>query len=243
MTNYVKKNYFQENGPAKRFKPSPILVSKDESSLKIRISRYGTAPGRSQQANKTSSSPDKQVSSATGRNAASSPGRSVGSPRLARAASHAAANNAAASAPLAAGSTTTTNVTADTVKKEESGGGQQEIKMCEVRISNISSIKNEKSDPSSPSASSCGETGSGSDTQRPSTPSSVDRLNVSENMTASEIIEACKVAGPVKDGNIPTSLLEDCPKPKRRAHLPKLSPSQLLPATPCVHVKNKQGRM
>ena len=34
--------------PAKKFKPAPMLVCKDETSLKIRISRYGTAPGRSQ---------------------------------------------------------------------------------------------------------------------------------------------------------------------------------------------------
>ena len=36
---------------AKKLKPSPMLVSKDETSLKIRISRYGTAPGRSQHKN------------------------------------------------------------------------------------------------------------------------------------------------------------------------------------------------
>merc|ERR1719480_19043 len=61
-------------------------------------------------------------------------------------------------------------------------------------------------------------------------------------MTSSEIVDECKRVGP---GTLPisTSVLAEgvpCPVPKRRSQLPKLSPSQLLPSTPCVHVKNKQ---
>merc|ERR1719334_545375 len=61
-------------------------------------------------------------------------------------------------------------------------------------------------------------------------------------MTASEIVDECYRVGP-GPGPISTSLLDEgepCPQPKRRSSLPQLSPSQLLPPTPCVQVKNKQ---
>jgi histone demethylase len=145
-----------------------------------------------------------------GRAVASSPGRgSAGSPRLARAAAVAAANE---------------------IKKEEEGAAK-EIKMCEVRISNISSIKNDASEGSSE------QTKSSSDNNKVSPVE--DRLKVSPDLTASKILDECERFGS-GDGNIPTSLLADAPMPKRRVNLPKLTPSQLLPETPCVHVKSKQ---
>jgi hypothetical protein len=197
-----------------------VLVTKEESSLKIRISRYGTAPGRSQQTAATSTkSPDKHAAG-SGRNgspgratASSSPsgGRGVtGSPRLARAAAIAAANE---------------------IKKEENA---QDIKMCEVRVSNISSIKNEKSESSQET-----KPTTNSDVKSETAADQHPRPNVRFDMTASEILEECDRVGPPKDGIIPTSLLPDTPMPKRRANLPKLSAAQLLPATPCVHVKTQ----
>eukprot|EP00092_Neocalanus_flemingeri_P048566 GFUD01055458.1.p1 GENE.GFUD01055458.1~~GFUD01055458.1.p1 ORF type:complete len:150 (+),score=18.62 GFUD01055458.1:1-450(+) len=61
-------------------------------------------------------------------------------------------------------------------------------------------------------------------------------------MSASEIVNECERVGPGL-GPISTSVLEEgvpTPMPKRRHELPKLSPDQLLPPTPCVHVKTKQ---
>ncbi len=198
-----------------------MLVTKEESSLKIRISRYGTAPGRSQQTTAASTkSPDKHAAAVSGRNgspgranASSSPsgGRGVtGSPRLARAAAIAAANE---------------------IKKEENA---QDIKMCEVRVSNISSIKNEKSESSQDTKSTIK-----SDVKSETSVNQHPLPNVRFDMTASEILEECDRVGPPKDGIVPTSLLPDTPMPKRRVNLPKLSAAQLLPATPCVHVKTR----
>ena len=66
--------------------------------------------------------------------------------------------------------------------------------------------------------------------------------NIKPGMTSTEIISECERVGP-GDGPISTSILanqELIPRPKRRHELPKLEPSQLLPATPSVHVKTKQ---
>lgn len=162
-----------------------MLVTKDETSLKIRISRYGTAPGRSQHKNLpheegSNSSPDPPP-----------PGGSE-SPRLTRGAN----------------------------------SGSQEpspLKQCEVRMNNLSTVKLEKSE-------------TGEDVK----PHPVPRINI--NMTASEIVDECVRVGP-GPGPISTSCLDEgvqTPNPKRRHQLPKLSEAQLLPATPCVQVKNKQ---
>lgn len=190
----------EENGPAKRFKPSPMLVSKDEASLKIRISRYGTAPGRSQATK--NASPDKHSQSPARSSGSQGSAINGGSPRLGRASA----------------------VVPSEVKKEETP--PSEIKFCEVRVSNISSIKSENTGPLD------------DDNSSSSTKADI-RLNINPRMTASEIFDECESNGNV-DGEISTSLSDDWSPPKRRVNLPKLNPSQLLPATPCVHVKNKQ---
>jgi len=65
---------------------------------------------------------------------------------------------------------------------------------------------------------------------------------INTSMSASEIIAECQRVGP-GSGPISTSMLPEgtpTPMPKRRTELPKLSAEQLLPPTPCVHVKSKQ---
>jgi histone demethylase len=65
---------------------------------------------------------------------------------------------------------------------------------------------------------------------------------ITTDMCAADIVAECERVGP-GSGPINTSVLDEgqpCPMPKRRDQLPKLTPSQLLPPTPCVHVKNKQ---
>jgi len=106
--------------------------------------------------------------------------------------------------------------------------------MCEVRVSNISSIKNEKSESSQDTKSTIK-----SDVKSETSVNQHPLPNVRFDMTASEILEECDRVGPPKDGIVPTSLLPDTPMPKRRVNLPKLSAAQLLPATPCVHVKTR----
>ena len=96
-----------------------------------------------------------------------------------------------------------------------------ELKMCEVKLNNLSSVKVENSED---------------DVKPHPTPI----LNI--KMTGSEIVSECERVGP-GTGEISTSVLDEgepCPQPKRRHQLPKLSSEQLLPNTPCVHVKNKQ---
>jgi histone demethylase len=65
---------------------------------------------------------------------------------------------------------------------------------------------------------------------------------LSHEMTAHEIVSECERVGP-GPGHISTSILPEgvpTPMPKRRSELPKVTPEQLLPPTPCVHVKTKQ---
>lgn len=65
---------------------------------------------------------------------------------------------------------------------------------------------------------------------------------INSDMCATDIVTECERVGPGL-GPISTSVLDEgqpCPMPKRRDELPKLTPSQMLPPTPCVHVKNKQ---
>ena len=175
-----------EHGSAKRFKP--MLVSKDETSLKIRISRCGSA--RSQ-----SGTPPSSDDGGGGAKFANG-----GSPRLRRPVS-----------PV--------NASPPPVK--------QELKLCEVRMNNLSSNVKAECDKEE-------------EEEKDMKPQPVPRLYTS--MTASEIVDECSRVGP-GPGPISTSILaegEPIPVPKVRAELPKLSPSQLLPSTPCVQVKNKQ---
>ena len=61
-------------------------------------------------------------------------------------------------------------------------------------------------------------------------------------MTAHEIVAECERVGP-GTGTISTSILPEGvppPVPKRRHELPVVPPEQMLPPTPCVHVKSKQ---
>ena len=87
------------------------------------------------------------------------------------------------------------------------------VKNCEVRVSPLAGIKLEASPV----------------------------YDINTDMSASEIISSCERVGP-GSGPISTSVQADqavVPRPKRRHELPKLSPEQLLPATPSVHVKTK----
>ena len=62
------------------------------------------------------------------------------------------------------------------------------------------------------------------------------------DMNAHDIVAECERVGP-GPGNISTSILPEgtpTPMPKRRHELPPVPPEQLLPPTPCVHVKTKQ---
>ena len=98
------------------------------------------------------------------------------------------------------------------------------MKSCEVRMSPLDSLKHE----------------SEFETELESKPHPSPRINF--EMSASEIVSECERVGPGM-GPISTSVLEEgvpTPMPKRRHELPKLSPDQLLPHTPCVHVKTKQ---
>ena len=107
------------------------------------------------------------------------------------------------------------------VKQEKIDGVS--VKMCEVRMSPLGSLKLESEE-------------SDSDI-KPSLPP-----NIHVGMSAAEIIRECERVGPGK-GPISSSVMEDQtrePKPKRRHELPKLTPDQLLPATPSVHVRSKQ---
>ena len=100
------------------------------------------------------------------------------------------------------------------VVKQESGEAVA-VKNCEVRVSPLASIKVES--PACPV------------------------YDITTNMSSSEIISSCERVGP-GEGPISTSVMADqslVPRPKRRHELPKLSPEQLLPATPSVHVKTK----
>ena len=100
------------------------------------------------------------------------------------------------------------------VVKQEGGEGVA-VKNCEVRVSPLASMKLESQ--ASPV------------------------YDITTNMTSSEIISSCERVGP-GEAPISTSVLADqsvVPRPKRRHELPKLSPEQLLPATPSVHVKTK----
>ena len=61
-------------------------------------------------------------------------------------------------------------------------------------------------------------------------------------MAAHEIIAECERVGP-GTGAISTSIMPEGappPVPKRRHELPVVPPEQMLPPTPCVHVKSKQ---
>ena len=98
------------------------------------------------------------------------------------------------------------------------------VKSCEVRVGSLPHL----------------------DTQTDSQPRADSKpsltYNITPNMTSSEIIQECERVGPGQ-GPISTSILanqEVTPRPRRRHELPKLSPEQLLPPTPSVHVKNKQ---
>ena len=87
------------------------------------------------------------------------------------------------------------------------------VKNCEVRVSPLAAIKLEASPV----------------------------YDIKTNMSSSEIISCCERVGP-GSGPISTSVQADqavVPRPKRRHELPKLSPEQLLPSTPSVHVKTK----
>ena len=100
----------------------------------------------------------------------------------------------------------------------------KEVKSCEVRVSSLNSLKIERESEEE-------------EDQKPSL-----TYNITPNMTSTEIITEVERVGP-GDGPISTSILanqEVKPRPRRRHELPKLSPEQLLPATPSVHVKTKQ---
>ena len=61
-------------------------------------------------------------------------------------------------------------------------------------------------------------------------------------MAAHEIVAECERVGP-GTGTISTSILPEGappPVPKKRHELPVVPPEQMLPPTPCVHVKSKQ---
>jgi len=61
-------------------------------------------------------------------------------------------------------------------------------------------------------------------------------------MAAAEIVAECERVGP-GTATISTSILPEgvpTPMPKRRSELPVVPPEQLLPPTPCVHVKTSQ---
>ena len=93
------------------------------------------------------------------------------------------------------------------------------VKSCEVRVSPLASSVKVESPASQASP----------------------VYDISTSMSSSEIISCCERVGP-GEAAISTSVLADqafVPRPKRRHELPKLSPEQLLPATPSVHVKTK----
>jgi len=203
-----------ENGTAKRFKSSssPMLVSKDETSLKIRISRYGTAPSRT---NHTTEDDTGNASGSQSKEIVSSSGE----PETVR--------------PTRSSSTGTPGQESSDVAVK-----QEQLKMCEVKLSNLTnSMKVEDGDETEVGAE---EATTKSKLEHPTVPHPVPKINT--HMTASEIVDECYRVGP-GPGPISTSLLDEgepCPQPKRRSSLPQLSPSQLLPPTPCVQVKNKQ---
>ena len=186
------KIYFQDDSSSvKRFKPSPVSLSGDDTSngssnsLKIRLSRYpASSPAR--------------------------PERSAAvSGRLTRGGSKESSSDEGVAG-------------AGGVKQEKIDGVS--VKMCEVRMSPLGSLKLESD-------------GSSDSDIKPSLPP-----NIHVGMTSSEIIRECERVGPGK-GPISSSVMEDQtrePKPKRRHELPKLTPDQLLPATPSVHVRSKQ---
>ena len=61
-------------------------------------------------------------------------------------------------------------------------------------------------------------------------------------MAAHEIVAECERVGP-GTGTISSSILPEgapAPVPKKRHELPVVPPEQMLPPTPCVHVKTKQ---
>ena len=65
---------------------------------------------------------------------------------------------------------------------------------------------------------------------------------IQPTMTAHQIVTECERVGP-GNGAISTSILPEGapnPVPKKRHELPVVPPEQMLPPTPCVHVKSKQ---
>ena len=188
----------------KRFKPTPVGGSGDETSLKIRFSRYNAAPGRSQ--TKNSTLPQE------GSNVAPSPPNTPQprSPRPTR-----------VTRGRAAGSQDSYDESSPVKQEQMKSIESSSVKSCEVRMSPLDSIKHE------------------SEFETESKPHPTPWITY--DMSASEIVNECERVGP-GSGPISTSILDiqEIPLPKRRHELPKLTPDQLLPPTPCVHVKTKQ---
>jgi len=193
-----------EAASVKRFKPTPVGGSGDETSLKIRFSRYNAAPGRSQ--TKNSTLPQE------GSNVAPSPPNTPQprSPRPTR-----------VTRGRAAGSQDSYDESSPVKQEQMKSIESSSVKSCEVRMSPLDSIKHE------------------SEFETESKPHPTPWITY--DMSASEIVNECERVGP-GSGPISTSILDiqEIPLPKRRHELPKLTPDQLLPPTPCVHVKTKQ---
>ena len=197
----------------KRFKPTPVVVGPGEetTSLKIRFSRYGSL---------AAPSPPPATERTVKTEEEADEEEDVGGDVFtAPAASTAAPPVLAGSPRLTRGRTTTKaarkgdyTLDASPIKPEEM------TRQCEVRVTSVKVEDGEFKSPLNPSP----------------------RIHI--DMSGAEIVVECERVGP-GPGPINTSVLDEglpCPVPKRRDQLPKLTPSQLLPPTPCVHVKNKQ---
>ncbi len=210
----------------KRFKPTPVLGPGDEApSLKIRFSRYGAVPSstppppaplpdtqRIIKPEEVQRAEEEEEDDEDEVGAASSASLGPLPP---------ASLELTGSPRLTRGRTTTKAAmkSQQLLPQDSSPSKSADVtRQCEVRMTSVKMEESEFKAPFQPSP------------------------RITNDMCASDIVAECERVGP-GSGPISTSVLDEgipCPMPKTRDQLPKLTPSQLLPPTPCVHVKNSQ---
>ena len=207
-------------------KPTSTVGQVDGTGLKIRISRYSAAPGRSQQ-----QKPDiNNLPHAGGAGGEAAPpptatplgarARTASSPRTSRRTRRSSCEQILE------------EVRGDhPVKQERDDIDLRKVnrvnRECEVKLNSLEAIKME--DMSSDS----------SDDSEKRFKHSQPSLDI--GMTGREIVEECERVGP-GTGPISTSVFDrfPIPRPLKRAELPRVSKENLLPPTPCVYIRTAQ---
>jgi len=209
-----------ETTSAKRFKASPshqqgplTAQGDDPSCLKIRFSRFNTSPGR--QPSSQGSSPASRGESSrmeVDQETETSNGSLEREPEQAEGTRRVTRGNKSVNY----------QEPPDNVKEVKNVKNLANVKLCEVRMSPLdTSVKSDI-------------------TVKEEKPQLEPNLHI--GMSGEELKSECERVGPPPNGEeISTSILErPTPMPKPRSALPKLSEDQLLPPTPCVHVKTRE---